>query len=74
MEETKADALAYLDFPYVHHRRLRINNVQKWLYRKFEHRRVMRVFFSRGSLARMLGAVFAETDEDWAAKRWFTEK
>ena len=25
----EADALAYLDFPYAHHRRLRTNNVQE---------------------------------------------
>lgn len=28
LEEAEADALAYLDFPYEHHVRLRTNNVQ----------------------------------------------
>lgn len=27
LEEVEADALAYLDFPYAHHCRLRIDNV-----------------------------------------------
>lgn len=29
---------------------------------------------SRKSLIRMLGAVFAEMDEDWASRRWFAEE
>lgn len=32
------------------------------------------MFPSRKSLIRMLGAVFAEMDEDWASRRWFTEE
>ena len=40
--------------------------------RELERRsRVVRVFPSRKSLIRMMGAVFAETDEDWAGRRWF---
>lgn len=35
---------------------------------------MVQVFPSRKSLVRMLGAVFAEMDEDWAARRWFTEE
>lgn len=33
----------------------------------------MQVFPSRTSLIRMLGAVFAEMDEDWSVRRWFAE-
>ncbi|MDD7690213.1 MAG: transposase [Ellagibacter isourolithinifaciens] len=29
LEEAEADALAYLDFPYEHHVRLRTNNVHR---------------------------------------------
>lgn len=75
MEEAEADALAYLDFPYAHHRRLRTNNVQERANRELKRRsRVVQVFPSRKSLIRMLGAVFAEMDEDWASRRWFTEE
>ena len=35
--------------------------------------RVVQVLPSRRSLIRMLGAVFAEMDEDWASRHWFTE-
>ena len=75
LEEAEADALAYLDFPYAHHRRLRTNNVQERANRELKRRsRVVQVFPSRKSLIRMLGAVFSEMDEDWASRRWFTEE
>lgn len=74
LEEAEADALAYLDFPYEHHRRLRTNNVQERANRELKRRsRVVQVFPSRKSLIRMLGAVFSEMDEDWSTRRWFTE-
>lgn len=75
LEEAEADALAYLDFPYARHRRLRASNVQERASRELERRsRVVRVFPSGKSLIRMLGAVFSEMDEDWATRRWFTEE
>lgn len=75
LEDAEADALAYLDFPYARHRRLRTNNVQERANRELKRRsRVVQVFPSRTSLVRMLGAVFAEMDEDWASRRWFTEE
>lgn len=73
--DAEADALAYLDFPYAHHRRLRTNNVQERANRELKRRsRVVQVFPSRKSLIRMLGAVFSEMDEDWSSRRWFTEE
>lgn len=75
LEDAEADALAYLDFPYAHHRRLRTNNVQERANRELKRRsRVVQVFPSRKSLIRMLGAVFSEMDEDWSSRRWFTEE
>ena len=72
LEEAEADALAYLDFPYEHHIRLRTNNVQERANRELKRRsRVVQVFPSRKSLIRMMGAVFSEMDEDWAGRRWF---
>ncbi len=74
LEEAEPDALAYLDFPYEHHRRLRTNNVQERANRELKRRsRVVQVFPSRKSLIRMMGAVFSEMDEDWASRRWFAE-
>lgn len=75
LEEAEADALAYLDFPYDHHRRLRTTNVQERANRELKRRsRVVQVFPSRKSLIRMLGAVFSEMDEMWASRRWFSEE
>lgn len=70
LEEAEADALAYLEFPYEHHVRLRTNNVQELANRELKRRsRVVQVFPSGKSLIRMMGAVFSEMDEEWAARR-----
>lgn len=75
LEDAEADALAYLDFSYEHHLRLRTNNVQERVNRELKRRsRVVQVFPSRKSLIRLIGAVFSEIDEDWATRRWFTEE
>ena len=74
LEDAEPDALAYLDFPYEHHVRLRTNNVQERANRELKRRsRVVQVFPSRASLIRMMGAVFSEMDEGWSERRWFNE-
>ena len=74
LEEAEPDALAYLDFPYEHHVRLRTNNVQERANRELKRRsRVVQVFPSRKSLIRMMGAVLSEMDEAWSQRRWFNE-
>lgn len=75
LENAEPDALAYLDFPYEHHIRLRTNNVQERTNRELKRRsRVVQVFPSRKSLIRMIGAVFAEIEENWMQKRWFSQE
>lgn len=74
LEDAEPDALAYLDFPYEHHVRLRTNNVQERCNRELKRRaRVVQVFPSRRSLIRLMGAVFSEMDEEWACRRWFSD-
>lgn len=75
LEEAEPDALAYLDFPYAHHVRLRTNNVQERVNREIKRRsRVVQVFPSRKSLIRFVGAMLAEMDEHWAERKWFSEE
>ena len=70
LENAESDALAYLDFPYPHHRRIRTNNVQERCNRELKRRsNVVQVFPSRKSLIRMLGAVYSEMDEDWSSRK-----
>ena len=72
LEEAEADALAYLDFPYEHHVGPRTDDVQERANREPRRRsRVVQVFPSRKSPIGMMGAVFSETDEEWAGRRWF---
>ena len=70
LEEAEADALAYLDFPAGHRRRIRTNNVQERTNREIKRRtRTVQVFPSAESMIRLVGAVMAEADEDWSARR-----
>lgn len=70
LEEAEADALAYLDFPAEHRRRIRTNNVQERANREIKRRtRAVQVFPSAESMIRLVGAVMAEADEDWSTRR-----
>lgn len=74
LEEAEPDALAYLDFPPTHWKRLRTNNVQERTNREIKRRsRVVQVFPSTGSLVRLAGAVMCEQDEIWQESRYFSE-
>lgn len=58
LEEAEPDALAYLDFPPSHRKRLRTNNVQERANREIKRRSsVVQVFRSESSLLRLVGAV-----------------
>lgn len=73
--EAEPDALAYLDFPQSHWKRLRTNNVQERTNREIKRRsRVVQVLPSVGSLTRLVGAVMCERDEEWSESRYFSEK
>ena len=63
-KEAEPDALAYLDFPQDHWKRLRTNNVQERANREIKRRsRVVQVFPSEKSLLRLAGAVMCDQDE-----------
>lgn len=74
LEEAEPDALAYLDFPKSHWKRLRINNVQERTNREIRRRSgVVQVFPSVESLTRLVGAVMCEQDDEWSESRCFSE-
>ena len=74
LEEAEPDALAYLDFPPSHWKRLRTNNLQERTNREIKRRsRSVQVFPSVASLERLAGAVMCDQDEAWAASRYFSE-
>ena len=71
MEGAEADALAYLDFPETHRRRIRTNNVQERTNREIKRRtRVVQSFPSEEALIRLVGAVCCEATEDWSSRRY----
>ena len=71
MEGAEADALAYLDFPEAHRRRIRTNNVQERCNREIKRRaRVVQSFPSEAALIRLVGAVCCEASEDWSSRRY----
>lgn len=73
LEEAEPDALAYLDFPQSHWKRLRTNNVQERTNREIKRRsRVVQVFPSEKSLVRLVGAVMCDQDEAWSEARYFS--
>lgn len=66
--DAEADALAHLDFPAGHRRRIRTNNVQERLNREIKRRsRVVQSFPSEASLVRLVGAVRCE---EWSSRRY----
>lgn len=74
LEEAEPDALAYLDFPPSHWKRLRTNNVQERANREIKRRsRMAQVFPSMASLIRLAGAATCDLDEAWASSRYFSE-
>ena len=74
-KDAEPDALAYLDFPSTHWKRLRTNNVQERTNREIKRRsKVVQVFPSTKALERLVGAVMCDQDEEWQASRYFSEK
>ena len=69
MEGAEADALAYIDFPEAHRRRIRTDNVQERRDREIKRRaRVVQSFPLEGALTRLVGAVCCEASEGWPSR------
>ena len=75
LEEAEPDALAHLDFPPSHWKRLRTNNLRERAKRETKRdSRVVQVFPSESSLLRLVGAVMRDQAETWAGSRYFSER
>ena len=75
LEEAEPDALAYLDFPPSHWKRLRTNNVRERAELDIKRRsRVVQVFPSESLLLRLVGAVICDQAETWSGSRYFSER
>ena len=74
LEVVEPDALAYLDFPPSHWKRLRAINVQERTNREIKRRlRVVQALPSTTSPVRLAGAVMFEQDEMRQESRYFSE-
>lgn len=71
LEDAEADALAYLDFPYAHHLRLRTNNVQERANEEIKRRtKTVGVFPSVEAMMRLVGSVLVDVNEEWLGMRF----
>ncbi len=69
LEDGFDDAMAVMDLPEKYRKRLRSNNMLERLNEEIRRReRVIRVFPSDASALRMVGALLAETSEEWQSR------
>ena len=84
LEEAFEDAMAVMVLPDKYRKRLRTTNMQERLNEEIRSReRVIRIFPNDDSAWRLIGALLAETNEQWQARRyldmdefneWFTDR
>jgi len=75
LEQATEDVLAYLHFPAAHRRQLHSTNPLERLNKEIKRRSaVVGIFPHRNSLLRLVGALLAEQDDEWAVadRRYFS--
>jgi putative transposase len=70
LDQAGPDLLAFCGFPKEHWRQIWSNNPQERLNREIRRRTdVVGIFPTRGAIVRLVGAVMAELDDEWAIGR-----
>ncbi|MBC8401479.1 MAG: transposase [Candidatus Marinimicrobia bacterium] len=75
LQENIEDGLTFLQFPMIHHRKIRTVNGMEKLNQEIARRtRVARLFPNVESCLRLVSAVLVEINDDWLVGRMYLSK
>ena len=70
MDDAETDVLAYMDFPAAHRAKLHSTNPIERLTGEIKRRtEVVGIFPNEAAIARLIGAILLEQNDEWAVQR-----